>query len=72
MFKIFEASLNWVPQWPVNDCMQGSWAVSGGGLCTYIGHNYVQMQILRQTSHVINIESIGEQTLLSNTPPKYR
>ena len=38
----------------------GSCAVSGGGLCTYIGHNYVQMGMspLRHmshvTSHVIN------------------
>ena len=32
----------------------GSCAVSGGGLCTYIGHNYVQMGMspLRHTSHV--------------------
>ena len=32
----------------------GSCAVSGGGLCTYIGHNYVQMGMypLRQMSHV--------------------
>ena len=55
----------------------GSYAVSGGSLCTYIGHNYVQMGMspLRHTSHVtshvIDVESVGERHLLSNALSKH-